>query len=524
MYINTNIASINAQRHLYQSNMDLDRSLERLSSGLRINSAADDASGLAIADKMSAQRSGMTSAIQNTQDSSALFKIAEGALSQVGKMLSRVEELTVRAANQTLTSSDRVAISSEINELINQIDTISNQTEYNTMKLLNGSVDIQTSLAITTGQSGSMKVLDAANTVKNIASTVTVTINAVGTAASAANTVGATAVQVGTSGTITVNNVDISVISSDTADTVVAKINAQNSKTGVVAVKGTVGNRVALITGVVDADAANVIAKGSTASFGSAMGYIKVGTAQNITINGNSAIWAQMGYTAALNTYGASGTNASVTLAGLAFTVTDGKEGTYLEMKNSGSDAYGVKLGIDLFNGGDGGFIRSTMASVTSAVMRISTALDAATLSINTGNMIQIQVGANYNQNLKYSINAMDSVSIGAGASSKFASLSQIAVDTVSNANLSLKVVQKAITDVADTRAAIGSILNRLDYTDKTLQVQRENMAAAESKIRDADISLEMTAFTRQQILMQAGTSMLAQANSKPQTILQLLK
>jgi len=148
MYVNTNIPAFNAQRQLYANNLSLDKSLERLSSGLRINSGADDASGLAMAEKMKAQGVGLTSAIQNTQDGTSLFKIADGALDQVGRILSRLEELVVRANNRTLTDSDRITLQDEIGQLVDQISVISNNTEYNTLKLLDGNLDIKNHLLL----------------------------------------------------------------------------------------------------------------------------------------------------------------------------------------------------------------------------------------------------------------------------------------------------------------------------------------------------------------------------------------
>ena len=516
MYINTNVAAINSQRHVYQTNLDLDRSLERLSSGLRINSAADDASGLAMADKMEAQRTGLGSAIQNTQDSSALFKIAEGALSQVGKMLSRMEELTVRAANKTLTASDRATIGSEVKELLSQIDSVSNQTEYNTMKLLNGNMDSAYSLTVGAFNGNSMRVIDVGNSVKNF----TAALVSIGTVGSAAVIAGGGSTGM-VAGTITVNGVDVTLIASDNMDTAITKINAQNSRTNVVAVKNAV-NSINLISGILDDDAQNIVSGAAVNT--SAIGYALTGSANGITVTGNAGTWSAIGINAALFAVGSAwGTNAAASIAGVSLTVTDGKKGNEFTMTNSGSLAYGMKFAINVFNGASGSFILKNQA-LGSTVIHLTSTGDSATLSVDTATMLRIQTGANYNQNISYGIPAVDTSSIGIGASSKYGALSQIAVDTVENANLSLKVVQKAILDVAESRSAIGSILNRLDYTDKTLQVQRENMASAESKIRDADISLEMTSFTRQQILMQAGTSMLAQANSKPQTILQLLK
>ncbi len=538
MYLNTNIAAVNAQRNLYQTNLSMDKTLERLSSGLRINSAADDASGLAIVEKMYAQRQGLTTAIQNTQDGIALFKIAEGALNQVGKMLSRMEELAVRASNQTLTTSDRDTIKDEINQLMGQIDTISSDTEYNTLKLLNGNLDVKASLIASTANisSGNIKVLSVGGNAQNVTNA-TFVLTSIGQAAvySGATATAAT-VTVATATSITLNGVEISIAVGDNVEAILTKINGKNSQTGVVATL-TAGRVVNLISGKIDADAANI----ATVNTGTTLGYAIVGSLNTITnkantidIGGNTSVWTQYLALAATGVV-ASGINAGATLAGIAMTVKSSEGGTVFEMTNTGSKAYGTKIGIELFNGAYGGFIvdgagssgTGTIASAGTAVaalVRLASSADNARITLNVDNRLNLQTGANYQQTLKYSVSSIDVSSIGKGASSKFGSLADIKVDTADNASLSLKVVQQAIKDVSGVRATMGAIMNRLDYTDKTLQIQRENITAAESRIRDADISLEMTAFVRQQILMQAGTSMLAQANQKPQSVMQLLQ
>jgi len=520
MYINTNIAAVNSQRHLYGTNLDLDKSLERLSSGMRINSAADDASGLAISEKMQAQIQGLTNAVQNTQDGAALFKIAEGALDQVGKMLSRLEELAVRAGNKTLTDSDRATMKDEVSQLIDQINSISSNTEYNTIKLLNGNLDIQKTIAQTFGTAGSIRILKTPGTVqdaKNLSFSIT-TVGSAAVATGAGAALGAT-VAIGQTNVVTINGVEVSVVGTDTVDTILSKLNAQNSRTGVVAVKSAT-SFVSLITGKLDDDAQNVVGLGSTAANGSAIGYLTVGTAATITIGGAASVWSALGFTGAtLTTYFASGTNAAGLMSGIAMV---GK-GNTLEMQNAGSKAYGLQVGVGMFNAAYGGFIYSK-AGAASAVNHLNVAGDSANISFDVSKKLDLQVGANYQQKISYSIASIDSTSIGMGASTAFASLSQIDISTVENAGLTLKVVQQAIKDVAASRASMGAVMNRLDYTDKTLQIQRENMTSAQSKIRDADISQEMSVFTRQQIMLQAGTAMLAQANSKPQSILSLLK
>ncbi|HOD39973.1 MAG TPA: flagellin [Candidatus Wallbacteria bacterium] len=259
MYVNTNIPAFNAQRQLYANNLSLDKSLERLSSGLRINSGADDASGLAMAEKMKAQGVGLTSAIQNTQDGTSLFKIADGALDQVGRILSRLEELVVRANNRTLTDSDRITLQDEIGQLVDQISVISNNTEYNTLKLLDGNLDIKKSLTVSPGIPGSMKVLNTPGTVKTASNLI---LSITGRATPAVASAGAYAFggQIGIQNSININGVDIQVAASDTLNTVLSKINQANSKTNVIAIQVPNGANwtVGLVSGVIDQDAQNV--------------------------------------------------------------------------------------------------------------------------------------------------------------------------------------------------------------------------------------------------------------------------
>jgi len=520
MFINTNIAAVNSQRHLGNTNLALDKTLERLSSGLRINSGADDASGLAIVEKMAIQNKGITSAIQNTQDGSSLFKIVDGALDQVSKMLTRMEELTVRAANQTLTLSDRQAMTEEMNQLMEHIDSVANNTEYNTMKVLNGSLDVKKTITQTVGVSGSLSILKTPGTVQSVQSLDFVLTDAGAAAVSLATGV-ATTSAIGLVNTISINGVELNVAASDTADTILSKFNTQNSKTGVIGVKDTT-NTIQFITGVVDSDAQNIVdvVGGATAVNGSALGYLTLGSKATISIGGATSVWAALGFTNTLDTYAASGTNAQGTLSGIAMV----GDGNILEMQNVSSKAYGIQIATGMYNNSFGGFITNNTTGPGSAVAYSSFANDTANISLDNSTRMNLHIGANYNQSVSYTVKSVQSGSLGIGASSKYSSLAEIDISTVENANVSLKVIQKASRDIADIRAEVGAIMNRLEYTDKTLQVQRENLSAAESKIRDADISLEMTTFTRQNIMLQAGTAMLAQANSKSQTALQLLK
>jgi flagellin len=526
MFVNTNIPAMNAQRQLYSNNLALDKSLERLSSGLRINTGADDASGLAMAEKMKAQQVGLTSAIQNTQDGSSLFKIADGALDQVGRILARLEELVVRANNRTLTDGDRITLQDEIGQLIDQVSVISNNTEYNTLKLLDGNLDIKKNLTVTSpGYSGSMKILYTPGTVKT-ATNMNLVISARAMPAAVSATATANSTVVGIQNTININGVDVQIAATDTLNTVLSKINQSNSKTNVIAVQ--IGNSVGLVSGAIDTDAQN-ISKGTngTASFiainGSALGYTTVGTAATVSLGGDTGVWSWLGYTANLASYAVSGTNVIGTLGGIKMQ----GNGNTLIMSDAGSPMYGIKIGTNMFNEAYGGFVLTGTgagATLSAAVYYTTSAIDTASISTNDNKKVGLQLGANYNQSIAYTIPSVSPDVIGVGASSRLSSLKQVNVITLNDANLSLKVIQKAITDVTTIRASLGATLNRLDYTEKTIRIQRENMASAESMIRDADMALEMTYYTRNQILSQTATAMLSQANSRPQSVLQLLK
>lgn len=526
MYINTNLPAMNTQRQLYNNNSALDKSLERLSSGLKINTGADDASGLAIAEKMKAQGTGLTMAIQNTQDGNALFKVADGALDQVSKIITRLEELTVRANNRTLTDSDRNTIQDEITQLLDQIKTVSDNTEYNTLKLLDGNLDIKKNLTtVAPTLNGSMKIIDTPGTVRT-ASNMLLSITAMATPAAAsapAMPMGA-ASTVGIQNTININGVDVQIEATDTINTIISKINQANSKTDVIAIRDNTG-RVGLVSGTIDSDAANVVngLGGSTIANGSAIGYTIVGSAATISLGGDTGIWSNIGFTGGPATYNTAGTNVAGVLGGITMQGT----GNVLEMKDEGSLAYGIKIGTNMFNGAYGGYVLTGVgagATLGSSIIATTAAQDRATISTNDQNKVALQLGANYNQSIAYSIQSVAPDQLGVGASSKMSSLKQISVISLEDANLSLKVIQKAITDVTNIRASIGAKMNRLDYTEKTLRIQRENMSSAESKIRDADMALEMTQYSRNQILTQTATAMLAQANSRQQNVLQLLK
>lgn len=374
MTINTNVASLNAQRNIGGTTSSLTTSLQRLSSGLRINSAKDDAAGLAISERMNSQLKGLSVASRNANDGISLSQTAEGALSTIGDNLQRIRELSVQSANATNSQSDRDALQAEVGQLVDEIDRVANQTTFNGTKLLDGSF---TSKLFQVGS-------DAGQTI-GINSIVDANVAALGTSTFAADVSGTVTSGAISSG-LTINGISID----------------SNINTGV--------------------------------------------AADNATSLAN-AINAKMDQT---------GVYAAV--SGAAITLSSVKDGTNLVVSGT----------VDA----DSGLTAGTTAASGSAATYVGN-LDISTF-----------VGA------------------------------QRALETVDN----------ALTSINSARADMGAVQNRFTSTIANLATSSENLSAAKGRITDADFASETANLSRAQILQQAGTAMLAQANSLPQQVLSLLR
>jgi len=400
MIIQHNISALNAHRQLLTNNSNVSKSLEKLSSGFRINKAGDDAAGLAISEKMRGQISGLTQATRNAQDGISLIQTGEGALSETHSILQRMRELAVQSANGTYDDgTDRANLDKEVTALKSEIDRISTSTEFNGKKLLNGSLDAKNSITASFGTT-SMKI-----TTDAIAGASPTVAFAAGDAAAEGITV---------------------------------------------AIADTTGN----LTVTLGTDAA-------------ATSY----TADEI----NTAIEA------AIQT---ASTGSGAQQAGAALLV-----GARVDFAGSISQA----------------------ADATTALAAVSPLATAA----GEGG-IKFQIGANgvADQSVSLKVGDMSATGIGVNA---------IAVDTQENANQAISSIDTAINSVSGTRADLGALQNRLDHTINNLGVSKENLTAAESRIRDVDMAAEMMTYTKNNILSQAATAMLAQANTLPQGVLQLL-
>lgn len=380
--INTNIASLTAQRNLNSSQNSLNTSLQRLSSGLRINSAKDDAAGLAISERFSAQIRGLNQAARNANDGVSLSQTAEGALAEVTSNLQRIRELAVQSSNATNSQSDRDALQTEVTQLLNEIDRVADSTAFNGVKLLDGSF---TGAVFQVGADAGDTITIAATTDANTAALGSVSTNTSAGLSVAASTLTGFATAIAAGG-VTINGTDIGAIAGagSAAERAGQLVNAINN--------------VSQTTGV-------------GASYDGATGQLTL----------NSA--------------------AAITIAGTADDATEA------------------------------GFANGSFATVTTA-----TGIDTLTV-------------ANF-----------------AGAQS------------------AITLVDSALTSVNSARATLGAVQNRFESVVRSVQTTAENLTASRSRIVDADFAAETANLTRAQILQQAGTAILAQANALPQNVLSLLQ
>lgn len=498
--INTNISSLNAQRNLNTSQSALATSLQRLSSGLRINSAKDDAAGLAISDRMTSQIRGLNQAVRNANDGVSLAQTAEGALSESGNALQRIRELALQSANATNSASDRAALQSEVNQLKQEIDRIANTTEFNGLKLLNGSFTAQSfQVGANANQTISVTVAGAstsllANSYVNAVSSTTANQGTSSTTAAnatppAANTIAAQTLTVsGTLGTSTV-----SVSAGDSAYTIANSINAKEGSTGVTA---RAYNTAQIDTLSVAGTVTLTLGSGSTTSTISAA----------VTTTDLSALATEINKVA-----GTTGVSATVISGGgLKLIQADGKD-----------------IAISNFTHSTGG--ATIKAYATNAA---GTAVDAVTLTDGAANSTLVAGYVEFDSNNSFSVSSSIAETAGSilnvaantSVGSSQSLLNAVDISTVTGANAAIAVIDASLKTVSSIRADLGAVQNRFSAVISNLQASSENISAARSRIQDADFAAETANLTRAQILQQAGVAMLAQANALPNNVLTLLR
>src|SRR5574340_154244 len=473
-YINTNIASLNAQRNLTGSQGALQTSLQRLSSGLRINSAKDDAAGMAIVDRMTSQIRGNAQAARNSNDGISLAQTAEGALSETGSNLQRIRELTIQASNATNSASDRAALQAEVTSLVNEIDRVAQNTSFNGVKLLDGNFQGQT-FQVGAGGTSNDQI-----TVANIANARS---SSLGQYTGFANQAGG-AITVGAAAALSI------------AATGGSTVTVAGVSTDAKAISAAINN--AGVTGLTATANANVVAGTAPAISTTAAGTVTV------TLNGVAISMNATTSTATNVAEAVSKINAQSAATGVVAT-------------DTGS---GVKL-----TAADGRNIKATLALGTA----VGTTLADFGIGATSGTEVASTFSFNYTRPSGSAVSAIVISGAGAAAAtgtvaSTGTALSAIDISNVANLTTNLASIDAALTSVNSARAELGAIQNRFSSVVTSLTTAVENLTASRSRIQDADFAAETAALTRGQILQQAGTAMLAQANQLPTTVLSLLK
>lgn len=491
--INTNIASLNAQRNLNASQSSLATSLQRLSSGLRINTAKDDAAGLAISERFTSQIRGLNQAARNANDGISLSQTAEGGLGTAGDLLQRIRELAVQSANGTNTTSDRTALQNETLQLTQELNRVANTTQFNGQNVLDGSLtSTQFQVGANANQVISFGIASAKST--DIGNNLVLSTGAAGSisqsTALATNNVTAQTLTISGNGTTQTAAVALS----DSSKTIAAGINALTSLTGVTATATTT----ATIAGVT-AGAVSFTLQGANATA--------------ITVSATVSTATDLGAVATAINAQSSTTN---------ITAVADKNGNLVLTENTGND-------IKIVNG-------TTGTGLDAATIRGADLRDPVT-GLSTGNGATAAIGASgtfatvggelsFSSSSGFSIATGGDTTVISGASvgSRLASVAAIDISTTAGANAALATVDAALTSINSNRASLGAIQNRFAATITNLQTTSENLSSARSRIQDTDFASETANLTRGQILQQAGTAILAQANSLPNGVLALLR
>ena len=600
--INTNVASLNAQRNLTTSQGQLATALQRLSSGLRINSAKDDAAGLAISERFTTQIRGLNQAVRNANDGISLAQTAEGALGETGNALQRIRELAIQSANSTNSASDRAALNAEASQLLAEVQRIAQTTQFNGQNILDGtfssaqfqvgananqtiSFGVQgattnslgayqaTSTAVTEDafdgagftingvEIGVSAETSAAGVSADSATAKATAINAkanqTGVTATASNSVtGAAPVARSSlgSGELVVNGISVGAIASSTnavtqGQNAATAINAVSNQTGVTAVADastgaltlstTDGRNIELTSSAGDAAGAQAIQNATgldvsdganaaghevnTLTFGAGTldtGAPALATGDTFTIEGRTYELTTGGAVTAGNVavlVGAASTP-TLTIDALGDAINAEYAAGRTSVQASGATATNLVLTSDKFGAG---VIDYSETSAGTASVAITTAGTAAANGdgVTTRGTLTLSSAENF------TVGGADVARAGlSAASASLTRLDTVDISTVAGANAAIAVLDGALSQVTSIRADLGAVQNRFASTIANLQTTSENLSASRSRILDADFAQETANMTRAQILQQAGTAILAQANAIPQNVLSLLR
>lgn len=547
MIINHNMQALNSHRQMGVNAVNSQKSMEKLSSGLRINRAGDDAAGLTISEKMRAQIRGLDQANRNAQDGISLIQTAEGALNSTHSILQRMRQLAVESGKGTNTEENRAALQNEINQLKEEVDRIGNTTEFNTKKLLNGSLagakGVSTSANTTIG--GGVAKLEAG---KMTAGTAIKADHSAATFGKDTITIDGQKIDVNWDTLLSQEQKDLLKSDLTNASATTIKQIGETLTNAINTAIDNSGKSVGHITGYVE-DATNKLVLTSSTN----------GTKSEVTLSSVAGA-TSIGATFISNTAGAVSAAANTGTSKYNGTAIVGKSfDVYMNNQligqsdpltvNNGDDMAtaatelqtAINEAIDKYNGATGktsgqdGFLQNVNVTVSddgrfvisspsgevslkdlkgnTAVTDIGLS-QAQTEASGDGGMTY-QIGANRDQTITFGIKDMRSAALG---------ISALDITSEAGAQVATTSLDQAISSVSSQRAQLGAIQNRLEYTINNLGTSSENLTAAESRIRDVDMAKEMMEFTKNNVLNQAAQAMLAQANQLPNQILQLLR
>ena len=505
MQINHNISAIIASGQLKTTNNALDKSMERLSSGLRINKSADDAAGLAISQKMKTQIAGLEQASRNASDGISVVQTTEGALGEVQSMLQRCRELAVQAANGTNAAEDREAIQKEIEELKKEIDRISEATEFNAKPLLDGSLDRKTFAS-----QASISVISVSEGVPSDTYTFDVTqfgesAKITGNAVVGA-TGGVTPITADEEGSIAINGEEVKIEEGDTIDTVLGKIRELCNRCNITfegaknqplsfTTQGTgkdqtislfcnstnLANRLGITTlTMTELQEDGTVKENKKANLSDAL----------VAAGKDAGIELQQTQPGAKEAKGDFSNTATVVTDGNMVTITD-------------KDGFEMKFEI-IRKPDENGVLKPDIKD-----------LKGVNLSVLDSGPLTFQIGANEGQTVDVAVPEVSVRTLG---------IELINVKTQELAEHTITTLDGAINIVSGIRAKLGAYQNRLEHAVVNLDTTTLNLTESLSRVEDVDMAEEMATYTQKNILSQAGVSMLSQANERPQQILSLLQ
>ena len=525
--INTNIPSLNAQRNLTHSQSALATSLQRLSSGMRINSAKDDAAGLAISERFTTQIRGLNQAVRNANDGVSLAQTGEGALAEVTTNLQRIRELAVQSVNSTNSSSDRAALDLEVQQRLAEIDRTASTTSFNGQKVLDGTfgsaafqIGANVGETIAVGLSSSMRLASLGSYVNQASNNaVTVTPSAVtttGTYTAVAGTLAFTGVD---TNQISASSLALNGTSIKDSSLYIGTATGQDNKSAYAKAAAINGSGIA---GVI-ATATNTVTLAATAS-GTAgtSDFLKQTNATGSALTYSLSINGQ----AVLNASGDTSIDTAVqsinswsTTTGVAASKTTGGS-----LQLYAADGRNISITENAANTA-GSALTSTTATVFGGIVSAATTASAKIQTLQYNGQLTLQSSSSVSVTASGGGNATNiGLTTGTTVLTATGSLSSTNVTSVNNANNAILAIDAALTSVSTMRSTFGAIQNRFESVTTSLAATSENLTAARSRILDADYAQETASLTRNQILQQAGIAMLSQANQLPNTVLSLLK